>query len=81
MDGFDIGDLVSAATALFSLLSFSWYLRGQLSRIAVSLASIEAGLRTSRDLGAENKSKVDGAHRRLDDLTVRIAVLESREGL
>ena len=79
METFDIGDLISAATALFSLLSFSWYLRGQLSKIAVSLASIEAGLRSSRDLGIENKAKVDASHRRLDDHAVRIAVLESKE--
>ena len=79
MDSFDLGDAVSAATALFSLLSFSWYLRGQLSRIAVSLASIEAGLRSSRDLGAENKAKIEASHRRLDNHAVRIAVLESKE--
>ncbi len=69
--------VVSTVTAVASMLSFAWYLRGQLGRIAVSLAKIEAAIATTESKTDRNEEAATTAHRRIDNHEVRLALLET----
>jgi len=59
------------------MLSVAWYLRGQLSKIAISLAKIEAAIASAEEQTTRNTESTQASHRRIDNHEIRLALLET----
>ena len=68
--------LISSLGAIGTVLSTAWYLRGQLSKIAVSLAKIEEKLGNQQQRTNRNEEQLNSNARRIDNHEIRLALLE-----
>ncbi|HIA03083.1 MAG TPA: hypothetical protein EYN66_14455 [Myxococcales bacterium] len=71
-----IKDVMSLIGLVGSLVSFSWYLRGQMARMTITMARVDNTLDTLEDKLADTDRKANRGHQRVDDMAEKVTKLE-----
>ena len=71
-----IKDVMSLLGLVGSLISFSWYLRGQMAKMTITLARVDNTLDTLESKLGDTDKKANRSHHRVDDMAEKVTKLE-----
>jgi len=71
-----VKDVMSLVGLVGSLVSFSWYLRGQMAKVSITLARVNQTMETIESKLSDTDRKANRGHERVDIMAEKVTKLE-----